>query len=115
MSSQVPLPDESQLAREQRAADLLTEQFQATSRVMNQLLEEGAPKKPFYCGDTSDCVTGIEGIRVFLYRDSGEEAVKDLNLQVNGPEPLLEKLIEAYHQYSVIGRAHGHLVFSIES
>ncbi len=67
-------------------------------------------------------VTGIRGVRVFLYQDLGQydpqqgrQLVAE-NLQVNGPEWLLLPLIKKYGtQYEVWDPGKKHVVFCLDA
>lgn len=45
-----------------------------------------------YRSDTSDTVTGYEGVQVFVYRETDQRVF----LQVNGPEGLLKRVVAHY-------------------
>lgn len=84
----------------------------ATTQTVDQLLQNlpSGASQGRYCGDMSDTVTGFRGVSVFVYTDG--DGTK--NLQVNGPEPLLQRL-ENHYPYPAWGRADQHLVFDINN
>jgi hypothetical protein len=93
----------------------IQELLPATTNVVDRLLASinMLPSRPNYVGDMSNTITGYEGIRVVLFRDGGG----GINLQVNGPAPLVEAIIKycAGHDMKPRpdGRSDRHVVFPV--
>lgn len=83
----------------------------ATVAVIECLLAE-MPKQPpsGYRTDHSKQITGYDGVSAHIYTGPGEA-----NLQVTGPEPLIQKIVQLYGpQYRAWGREDGNVIFTIQ-
>lgn len=83
--------------------------------VLLPILNTAAVIDPNYETDPSNIVTGIKGVYAFIYNHRGtDRGSVVVNLQVNGPEPVVAALVAKYgRQYEVWGRGNGHAVFAL--